>query len=126
MTKHPITDAIRKHADELRKRGVEEARVQHYLKMMAEGREGLAHKIIHKKICGARTHKPGNPPCLCKPLENGRCKWHGGMSTGAKTPEGKARQREGHRRWLERQPWFKVRAQKEYKRIADQVFGDDD
>ncbi|MGA6507207.1 HGGxSTG domain-containing protein, partial [Klebsiella sp. K769] len=33
---------------------------------------------------------------------SGRCKLHGGMSTGAKTPEGKARQLEGLRRWLER------------------------
>ncbi|WP_284155012.1 HGGxSTG domain-containing protein [Raoultella ornithinolytica] len=33
---------------------------------------------------------------------SGRCKLHGGMSTGAKTPEGKARQLEGFRRWLER------------------------
>ena len=32
---------------------------------------------------------------------NGRCKYHGGMSTGARTEEGKARQREGYRRWLE-------------------------
>ncbi|WP_269465191.1 HGGxSTG domain-containing protein [Klebsiella michiganensis] len=34
---------------------------------------------------------------------SGRCKLHGGMSTGAKTPEGKARQLYGFRRWLERQ-----------------------
>ncbi|MCI1680462.1 MAG: hypothetical protein LKK36_09310 [Ewingella americana] len=33
---------------------------------------------------------------------NGRCKYHGGMSTGAKTPEGKSRQLEGYRRWQER------------------------
>ncbi|WP_366926601.1 HGGxSTG domain-containing protein [Dickeya dadantii] len=32
---------------------------------------------------------------------NGRCKYHGGKSTGAKTPEGKARQLAGYRRWLE-------------------------
>jgi hypothetical protein len=32
---------------------------------------------------------------------NGRCKLHGGLSTGAKTSEGKARQLEGLYRWLE-------------------------
>ncbi|BAQ85429.1 hypothetical protein [uncultured Mediterranean phage uvMED] len=42
-----------------------------------------------KKIpCGARRKYDGNP-CQAKALENGRCKFHGGMSTGAKTIEGK-------------------------------------
>ena len=43
--------------------------------------------------CGARTKSTGLP---CKrPALRGRsrCKLHGGLSTGAKTPEGKARQR---------------------------------
>jgi hypothetical protein len=35
-----------------------------------------------------------------------RCRWHGGLSTGAKTPEGKARSlqalQDGWRRWRER------------------------
>jgi hypothetical protein len=31
-------------------------------------------------------------PCQCKLiLKGGKCKFHGGMSTGAKTPEGKER-----------------------------------
>ncbi len=43
-----------------------------------------------RKICGARNRK-GNP-CACKMLyRNGRCKYHGGLSTGPKTPEGRAR-----------------------------------
>jgi len=42
------------------------------------------------KICGARNRR--GLPCQCKLLlKGGRCKFHGGMSTGAKTPEGKAR-----------------------------------
>lgn len=42
-------------------------------------------------ICGARTKRNGLP-CRAK-SEPGkrRCKWHGGLSTGPKTPEGKAR-----------------------------------
>lgn len=40
--------------------------------------------------CGATTRK--GTPCQCKALKRGgRCKFHGGMSTGPRTPEGKAR-----------------------------------
>lgn len=49
--------------------------------------------------CGAKTRK--GTPCRCK-SEPGkrRCKFHGGMSTGARTPEGIERIREAqHRRW---------------------------
>lgn len=43
-----------------------------------------------KPICGARTRK--GTPCQCrKLLRRGRCKRHGGASTGPKTAEGKAR-----------------------------------
>ena len=41
-----------------------------------------------KIICGAKRKYDGNP-CQCKALENGKCKFHGGMSTGAKTLDGK-------------------------------------
>ena len=44
-----------------------------------------------KKIpCGARRKYDGKP-CQAKALESGRCKYHGGMSTGAKTHQGKLR-----------------------------------
>jgi hypothetical protein len=49
-----------------------------------------ARKKRLKEICGARNRR--GTPCQCKQLlRGGRCKFHGGMSTGAKTPEGKAR-----------------------------------
>jgi hypothetical protein len=57
-------------------------------------------------ICGARTRSGG---VCCKPTLSGklRCRWHGGLSTSARTSEGKARQLEalkvGRRRWVERQ-----------------------
>ncbi len=56
-----------------------------------------------KPICGARNRQ-GNP-CACKLLlRGGKCKFHGGMSTGAKTPEGKARSiaalRRGYDEWV--------------------------
>jgi hypothetical protein len=66
--------------------------------------------------CEAYARTTGNP-CQAKALTNGRCKNHGGMSTGPKTPEGRqaisqaTRQRmssggrmrvlEGFYRWLE-------------------------
>jgi len=44
--------------------------------------------------------------CLCEPLKNGRCKFHGGLSTGPNTPEGRAKiaeiQRERHRKTREK------------------------
>ena len=51
--------------------------------------------------CGAQTRK--DSPCRCKPLPGKRrCKFHGGMSTGPKTPEGRERIAEAQRRrWAE-------------------------
>nr|MDQ6120958.1 hypothetical protein [Klebsiella pneumoniae subsp. pneumoniae] len=50
-----------------------------------------------------RSDDEKGTPCKMTALyASGRCKLHGGMSTGAKTPEGKARQLEGFRRWLEK------------------------
>jgi len=72
---------------------------------------------VRQKIkCGAYARSTGNP-CQAKALPNGRCKNHGGLSTGPKTPKGRqaiaqaTRQRmvsgqrirvlEGFHRWLE-------------------------
>lgn len=41
-----------------------------------------------KKQCGAYARTTG-APCKAKALPSGRCKLHGGMSTGPKTPEGR-------------------------------------
>ena len=72
--------------------------------------------MTSKIICGAYARSTGKP-CQAKALANGRCKNHGGMSTGPKTLEGRqaiaeaTRQRmasgqrirvqEGFYRWLE-------------------------
>lgn len=52
--------------------------------------------------CGARTRK--GTPCRAKALPGKmRCKYHGGMSTGPKTPEGRERISEAQRRrWTRR------------------------
>lgn len=41
-----------------------------------------------KTKCEAYARTTGNP-CKAKAMTNGRCKNHGGMSTGPKTPEGR-------------------------------------
>ena len=49
--------------------------------------------------CGARTKSYGGRPCQAPPVidrgtgqpRNGRCRLHGGLSTGPKTAQGKAR-----------------------------------
>lgn len=41
--------------------------------------------------CGAKTRK--NTPCRAPAMANGRCRMHGGKSTGPRTPEGLERSR---------------------------------
>lgn len=52
-------------------------------------------------ICGARTRK--GTPCKAKALQGKtRCRFHGGLSTGPKTPEGRERIAAAQRkRWAE-------------------------
>ena len=51
-----------------------------------------SRKKVGALICAARTRQ--GTPCECKPLANGRCKFHGGLSTGPKSEAGKAKVRE--------------------------------
>jgi len=69
-----------------------------------------------KKRCGAHARST-DAHCRAKAMTNGRCKLHGGMSTGPKTLEGKqaigaatkarmaagqlAKAQEGRTRWLD-------------------------
>jgi len=39
--------------------------------------------------CGAKTRR--GPPCKCPAMKNGRCRLHGGLSTGPRTEEGRAK-----------------------------------
>lgn len=52
-------------------------------------REGRPSYLIGL-TCGART-RSGKPCGMTALHANGRCVWHGGMSTGPRTPEGRAR-----------------------------------
>jgi hypothetical protein len=49
------------------------------------------------KQCGA-TSKRSGLPCVQPAMKNGRCRFHGGKSTGPKTVEGKQAQRQGNLR----------------------------
>jgi hypothetical protein len=57
-------------------------------------------------ICAARTKRHNGRPCLAQPVKGKqRCKYHGGLSTGPKTPEGRERCRQAALRM-----WAKWRA----------------
>ena len=60
-----------------------------------------------KRFCGARTRR--GTACKCKALRTKRGRWrcrlHGGLSTGPKTAEGRARIAEAQRRrWASTPP----------------------
>lgn len=35
---------------------------------------------MDKNICGAKARSNGRQPCKLSPLENGRCRFHGGLT----------------------------------------------
>ena len=41
------------------------------------------------KLCGAKCRRRNGLPCRQPAMKNGRCRMHGGKSTGAKTKDGK-------------------------------------
>lgn len=45
------------------------------------------------KQCGAKAKTNNHNPCRKYAMANGRCRLHGGLSTGPKTPEGKQKSR---------------------------------
>lgn len=48
----------------------------------------IADRKRARRKCGAHARSTGKP-CQMKALANGRCRLHGGLSTGPKTEEGK-------------------------------------
>jgi len=61
-------------------------------KKSAVGEKSAPNKAVQTERvgnrCGAHARSTGEP-CKAKALPNGRCKNHGGMSTGPKTLEGR-------------------------------------
>jgi hypothetical protein len=74
---------------------------------MSKSRTASYDWQLRRRRCNARCRQ--SPLRYCRNWAirgKTRCKFHGGMSTGPKTPEGKARvvaaMVEGRRRWIER------------------------
>ena len=85
--------AAREHLRELRARGVE---VGWLLGDIVPSPPGSTKRGIppdytgdDPSLCNARTRS--GRPCRGFKLAHGRCKWHGGMSTGPTTAAGKAK-----------------------------------
>jgi transcriptional regulator with XRE-family HTH domain len=71
--------------------------VQHPIVTKQPSREPMRPR----RACGAHARSTGKP-CQRPALANGRCVNHGGLSTGAKTAEGRARIAEAaRRRWAQ-------------------------
>ena len=62
--------------------------------------DGKKQPYRWKRICAAKTRQ--GTACIAMALENGRCKNHGGMSTGPRTPEGRQRIAEARREYMNR------------------------
>src|SRR5262249_35426712 len=62
--------------------------------------EGEAYLKFLDRFCGAKTRKNGEPCRSVAIRPNGRCKWHGGLSTGPRTAEGYERAQEARRAGL--------------------------
>jgi hypothetical protein len=86
------TPEVRQHLRELRARGVKVGpllgdELDH---QPGDTLRGVPAGFTHPALCGARTK--ANHPCRALKVKGRkRCKWHGGLSTGPRTAEGKAR-----------------------------------
>jgi hypothetical protein len=77
---------------------------------LAAAKEREAARATKRRVrCKAKTRK-GTPCRMLSEPGKRRCKFHGGMSTGARTPEGMERLREAQRR-----RWAKWRAERGIK-----------
>ena len=56
--------------------------------------DNLPGDFMKAPRCGAKTRK--GTPCQAPAMKNGRCRLHGGKSTGPKTSEGIERIRQAH------------------------------
>lgn len=57
--------------------------------MTKSERQLLARFFLQAKKCGAKSKRNNHLPCKNAAMKNGRCRMHGGKSTGPKTEEGK-------------------------------------
>ena len=82
-----------------------------------EGGESKMTQTVHAKTkrCGAKTR--AGHPCGRYAMPNGRCRMHGGLSTGPKTPEGLER--------IRRAAWkhgrYSAESRAEYKQLMQLI-----
>ena len=84
---------------------LDEKRTAQAAKCVAQSKSPSGPKLTgrNRKRCGARTRSRNGAPCECRVVPGRtRCRLHGGLSTGPRTPEGKARCAEGVRRHFAR------------------------
>lgn len=77
-----------------------------------------------RRTCGAKTR--AGHPCRGQAMRNGRCRMHGGASTGPRTPEGLARLRARRKHGLytnEMIAWRRLLAQlrREARRLVEAI-----
>lgn len=88
---------------------VSRARVIKFGGSDAEYREKLrrwewALRVLERKPCAAARRRDGKPCRALNEPGKRRCKWHGGLSTGPKTAEGRAKALANLRQYRERNP----------------------
>lgn len=59
--------------------------------MTKSDRQVLALYLLNAPRCGAKTKRNNHEPCRGPAMPNGRCRLHGGKSTGPRTEDGKRR-----------------------------------
>ena len=69
--------------------------------------------------CGAKTRK--GLPCIAKALRSGRCRHHGGLSTGPNTVAGKRRRAAATRAWWAR--WAPAKRSRYMSAVARRQVG---
>lgn len=70
--------------------------------------------------CGAKARQNNHQPCRNPAMKNGRCRMHGGKSTGAKTIEGKQKQAQAnmkHGRYTNEA----IRERKQFRQILEEL-----
>jgi hypothetical protein len=85
---------------------------------LAEEQRRKSQDAKAKRRCGAFARSTGKP-CQAPALANGRCKLHGGLSTGPRTAEGRARIGTASRR-----RWAAWRAARDAARVPREIHED--
>ncbi|MFZ5791869.1 MAG: HGGxSTG domain-containing protein [Pseudomonadota bacterium] len=85
-----LEDFIRRARERFEALGREPWRIDAFCRLYRVGKWRRAHRVIEGRVCAARCKKGGR--CIATPIRaGGRCRHHGGLSTGPRTVEGRAK-----------------------------------